>query len=157
MFADLCAECEQMWDDLNYEYIPEHFDDFFAAIGKGESILGWDSYENDYMGISGSYEEELAMQESRKRMSRMTKEQILDTAQRCFKIFKAYIGLKHRHDCLKSAMDILRDENTKYLEVIKRINELYNRANADDMFEYYDSWRDFDDLVNQMPSTVWLQ
>lgn len=34
MFSDLSAECEQMWEDLNNEYVPKYFDLFFAAVGK---------------------------------------------------------------------------------------------------------------------------
>ena len=157
MFADLCAECEQMEMDLENEYVPELFDDFFTAVSSGENLLGWDSYENDYMGITGSYEEELARKESRKRMSRLTKEQILESAQQCFHIFRSYIGLRHRYDCLKSAMDILRDENTKYLQIVKQINEVYDRANEDGMLIFRESYRKLDELAGQMPAMAWLQ
>ena len=157
MFSDLCAECEQMVMDLEQEYVPDSFDDFFTAISKGENLLGWDSYENDYMGISGSYEEELARRESRKRLSRYTKEQILESAQQCFHIFRSYIGLRHRYDCLKSAMDVLRDENTKYLQTVKQINEIYDKANCDGMLSFTETFRKLDALAEQMPSLVWLQ
>lgn len=157
MFADLCAECEQMQMDLEQEYVPETFDDFFTAVSREDALFGWDSFENDYMGITGSYEEELARQESRKRMSRLTKEQILESAQLCFHIFRSYIGLRHRYDCLKSAMDILRDENTKYLQIVKQINEVYDRANEDGMLAFKESYSKLDTLVSQMPAMAWLQ
>ncbi len=54
-FGDLCAECEQMRMDLEEEWVPSCFDLFFVAIGAGESgggLLGWDSWEQDYFGIS---------------------------------------------------------------------------------------------------------
>lgn len=57
-FADLCAECERMLEDLQEEWVPECFDIFFVAVGAGD-LLGWDSYEGDYFGIS-SYESNLA-------------------------------------------------------------------------------------------------
>ena len=157
MFGDLCAECEQMQEDLANEYIPEHFDDFFTAVSKGEGLFGWDSFEGDYMGLAGTYEEEEARSEARKRMSRLTKEQILDCAHRCFRIFRSYIGLRHRYDCLKSAMDILRDENTKYLQVVKQINEVYEKANADGMHSFMDSYWRLEQLAEQMPDMAWLQ
>ena len=50
-FADLCAECERMLEDLQEEWVPECFDIFFVAVGAGD-LLGWDSYEGDYFGIS---------------------------------------------------------------------------------------------------------
>lgn len=53
-FADLCAECDRMRDDLGEEWIPECFDIFFVAAGAGETaggLLGWDAFEQDYFGI----------------------------------------------------------------------------------------------------------
>ena len=47
-FADLCAECDKMREDLEDEWVPECFDLFFVATGAGEEyggLLGWDSYE----------------------------------------------------------------------------------------------------------------
>lgn len=156
MFADLCAECERMQGDMDSEYIPEYFDDFFVAVGKGEEILGWDSYEGDYYGLFWSWEEQNAQKESRKRITRLTKEKILETAQTCFRIFRAYIGIRHRYDCLKTAMDILRDENTGYLQIIKRIEEVYERANADDFYGY-DSIQELERLTACLPAEAWLQ
>ena len=56
-FADLCAECERMQEDLQEEWIPNCFDMFFVAAGTGENfggLLGWDSFEGDYFGIDGT-------------------------------------------------------------------------------------------------------
>lgn len=52
-FADLCAECERMQEDLQEEWVPECFDIFFVAAGAGD-LFGWDSYEQDYFGISAN-------------------------------------------------------------------------------------------------------
>ena len=68
MFADLCAETEQMWHDLHEEYIPEYFDDFFVTVSEGETLLGFDAFEGDYFGLGGTTEEDLARKESRKRI-----------------------------------------------------------------------------------------
>ena len=54
-FGDLCAECDQMREDLYEEWVPECFDIFFVSIGAGDlegGLLGYDSYEGDYFGIS---------------------------------------------------------------------------------------------------------
>ena len=45
MFADLCAECEQMQEDLECEWIPDCFDIFFVATGAGEDYGGLLGYE----------------------------------------------------------------------------------------------------------------
>lgn len=157
MFSALTYDCEQMVSDMQCEYVPQYFDDFFVAVGKGESFLGWDSYEGDYFGLGDSWEENYAREEARKRISRLTKEQIIDTAQICFKIFKAYIGIRHRYDCLKSAMDILKDGNTGYLQTIKQLEKAYERADADGWSDMCESVREFEKLVDQMPDMAWIQ
>lgn len=72
-FADLCAECDRMSEDLNEEWVPECFDIFFVAVGAGESyggILGWDSFEQDYFGISCT--DSFAEDEAKKKLKQMT-------------------------------------------------------------------------------------
>lgn len=161
MFADLSAECEQMREDLHelrwYEDKEEAFNAWFPAIGGGD-MLGWDTYESDYMPLDGGYEDQLAEKESRKRISRMTKEQILDTAKLSFQIIRSYLGLMSRYDQLKAAMDILRDQNTGYLQIVKRIEELYEKANADGFYSWGgSSMKEFDRLVSNMPQEAWIQ
>lgn len=160
LFGDLSAECESMHADLQWEYIPDCFDNFFVAIGKGEQLLGWDPYEGDYFGLSFGYEDELARKEAEKRLLRLGKQRLIEAAQRCFVIFRAYIGLMHRYDCLKAAIDILRDKNTGYLQLVKQINEAYEKANkASDGFKY--DWgqeiREYDRLLSCMPDMAWIQ
>ena len=67
MFSDLCAECEQMSEDLVQEWIPDCFDRFFVAAGAGENyggLLGYDSYEGDYYGLEYSFLEDAAEEET---------------------------------------------------------------------------------------------
>lgn len=128
MFADLCAECEQMREDMECEYIPEYFNSFFVAIGAGAAgggLLGWDSYEQDYFGLSCT--DSFAEQESVKKLKHLTKDQLIYGAHICFKVYHSYLGIRYRYDCLKAAMDILRDQNTGYLLMVKQIEELYEK------------------------------
>ena len=158
MFADLCAECEQMQGDLQNEYVPLYFDEFFVSIGAGESgggLLGWDSYEQDYFGIGIS--DSFAERESRKRMMRLKKEQLIEGAQACFKVVYAYLGIRHRYDCLKAAMDILRDENTGYLQLVNKINVTYERANEEGFYSWKQATRELEQLASAMPDLSWLQ
>lgn len=160
MFSDLVAECERMRDDLENEYIPEYFDLFFAAAGKGCEMLGFDIYEHDYYGLSG-FESECANEEAVKKIKNLTKDQIIKTVQDCLRIYKAYVGLQYRYDCIKSALDILRDKNTGYLIMVKQIEELYEKANEETSgFKrtYHRNALDkFDRLINNMPQEAWIQ
>ena len=159
MFSELSAECEQMQYDLENEYVPEYFDLFFSAINKGGEMLGYDTYEHDYYGLN-SFESGLANEEAVKKMKSLTKDQLIEAAQDCFRIYQAYIGLTYRYDCIKSAMDILRDENTGYLKMVKQIEELYEKANEEtEGFKYWwrgDSLKKLDRLLENLPQEAWI-
>lgn len=160
MFSSLDAECNQMWDDLQNEYVPEYFDIFFAAVNKGGEMLGYDIYEHDYYGL-GCYESELANDEAVKKLKRLTKDELVRAMQYCFRVYQSYVGLQYRYDCIKSALDILRDQNTGYLQMVRQIEELYDKADGDtDGFEYTwksDAYRDLDRILDNMPQEAWIQ
>jgi len=160
MFGDLCAECEQMRNDLHelrwYEEIKEAFNAWFPAISGGE-MIGWDFYESDYMPIMGGYGQEMAAEEGRKRVMRMTKEQILNAAELSFRIVRSYLGLMSRYDQIKAAMDILRDQNTGYLQMVKRIEEIYRKADKSGFYNWGSAMKEFNKLVDCMPQEAWLQ
>lgn len=154
-FSTLDADCEQMIDDLDNEWVPEFFDVFFGAIVGGScgGMLGFDSYAGDYFDITG-YEESLAQKECCKRMKAHTKDEILDAYSVCFRVAINYISLKNRYDNLKSYIDILNGTNTGFLKTVKRIEELYDEFSNDPLSL---ATREFDRLVNNMPDEVWLQ
>ena len=159
MFADLCAECDQMSEDLRNEYVPECFDDLFVAARTGDlggGYLGWDSYEQDYFGIS-RYEGQWSEDESRKRMMRLTKEQLLDATHACLTVLYSYLGLRHRYDCLKAALDILRDQNTGYLQMVKKIDEIYGEAEEEGFRSWSPKTKELNDILNALPPEAWVQ
>lgn len=160
MFSTLSAECEQMQYDLENEYIPEYFDLFFASADKGGEMLGFDTYEGDYFGL-GSYESRLANEEATKKIKTLTKDQLIEAIQCCFGIYQAYIGLTYRYDCMKSAMDILRSENTEHLQIVKQIEELYEKADEEtEGFKYCfrdSALKKIDRLLENMPQEAWVQ
>jgi hypothetical protein len=155
-FADLCAECERMLEDLREEWVPECFDIFFVAVGAGD-LLGWDSYEGDYFGIS-SFESNLAEEDSKGKLKRMTKDELIDASRQCFIVYQAYMGLKNRYDSLKAAIDILRDQNTGVLQTVKEIEKLYNSAQEEqgNYAEYSKEWKEFDRYADALPQEAWI-
>ena len=161
MFADLCAECERMRQDLDEEWIPDCFDKFFVAIGAGDNfggLLGYDSYEQDYFGLSCV--EAFAEDETKKVLKRMTKDDLIAAARQCFRVYQSFIALKYRYDCLKAAMDILHNQNTGYLQMVKQIDEVYEKANEEShgfRYEWSESVRELDRVLNNLPQEAWLQ
>ena len=158
-FADLCAECDRMREDIKEEWVPECFDIFFVAAGAGESwggLLGWDSYEQDYFGIS--CDSSFAEDEAKKKLKQMTKEDLIAAARQCFKIYSAYIGLRNRYESLKAAIDILRDQNTGYLQVVKEIEKLYEAASQDEWSrkDWSKESREWEQYTDALPQEAWI-
>lgn len=155
MFADLCGECDQMWRDLQEVWVPECFDIFFVAAGTGD-YLGWDIYEHDYFGIG--VEESWAEDEAKKKLKNMTKDDLIDAIRQCFKIYQAYIGLRNRYDSLKAAIDVLRDQNTGYLQIVKEIEKLYEEASSDynREFDFTPAAKNFKRYTDELPQEAWI-
>ncbi len=155
-FADLCAECEKMLEDLNDHWLDAKFQDifnnFFVAIKYNDDLLGWDSYEQDYYGIEYR---DFAEDEAGKRLMKMTKENIIQYAGLSFNIAMNYIGLQNRYDNLKAALDILKDKNTGHIQVIKKIEKMY------DQIEHSDLWgtgndKEWERFTNSLPQEAWI-
>lgn len=162
-FADLCAECERMFEDLQEEWVPDCFDIFFVAAGAGDSyggLLGFDTYESDYFGLS--CDTAFAEDEAKKKLKQMTKDELIAAVRQCFKIYQAYVGLRTRYDSLKAAIDILRDQNTGHLQVVREIERLYESAAEKTVqfgstyASYTKEWKEFDRYTNALPSEAWI-
>lgn len=155
-FSSLEADCYRMIEDLGNEWIPEFFDDFFGCIADRNfgGMLGFDSYEGDYFGLS-SYEEKLAQEECEKRLVSHTKKEIVEAYSVCFRVAVNYMALRSRYDGLKSYVDILNGQNTGFLATVKRIEELYEKVA--DGYASWDEREEFDSLIGNMPDEVWIQ
>lgn len=158
-FADLCAECDRMSEDLQDDWVPECFDLFFVSAGAGETqggLLGYDEWEQDYFGIGclDSYAED----EAKKKLKQLTKDELIAATRQCLKIYQAYIGLRNRYDSLKAAIDILKDQNTGHLQVVKEIEKLYEEAaeQQGQYAEYSKEWKEFERYTNALPPEAWI-
>lgn len=158
-FADLCAECDRMMRDLQEEWVPECFDIFFVAAGAGDlwgGLLGYDSFEQDYFGIGCA--EGWAEDEAKKKLKKMTKDELIDASRQCFKVFQAYMGLRNRYDSLKAAIDILRDQNTGYLQAVKEIERLYEEASKDawSRSRHSKESKEWEEYTDALPQEAWI-
>lgn len=160
MFSDLCAECDQMMQDLEDAYVPECFDVLFVAAKAGDfggGYLGWDEYEQDYFGIDCL--DDFAESEGAKKLKRLTKDQLIMCVHACLKVLYAYIGIRYRYDSLKAAFDILRDANTGYLKLVRRIEALYREAEEESHGFRRDTpkTRELDQMFEGLPPEAWVQ
>lgn len=155
-FADLCAECERMREDLQEEWVPDCFDIFFVAARAGDyygGLLGWDGYEEDYFGIDAM--SSFAEDGAKKKLKQMTKDELIVAVRQCLKIYHAYIGLRNRYDGLKAAIDILRDQNTGILQAVKEIERLYEDA-AGSWSKYSKVSLEWKRYTDALPPEAWV-
>lgn len=157
MFADLCAESERMHQDLSEEWIPECFDILFVVANAGDyygGLLGYDAYEEDYFGLNCS--DVFAKDEAYKKLMRMTKDDMIAAIRQCLKVYVSYIGLSNRYESLKAALDILRAENIGYLQMVRKIEELYEKAADVDFEDWTKETLDLDRFSKNLPHEAWL-
>lgn len=137
----------EWWEDL--------FDLFFPAVSYVDSYGGYDEVEQDYMPIDG-YEIEAAQKEAKKKLLRMTKEQLIDLAHLSMETVRQYLSIKYRFDSLADAMEILKAKNGGMLQMVKAIEDAYEEAREKTMdFKYEFSTR-LDMLVYGLPDETWL-
>jgi len=157
-FSDLDGKAEQLLSALSEWEIQEDFDDSTVAlIGNRYDMVGFDSYEEDYYSLVG-YDEKLAQTEAGKRLMRHTKAEMLSIMGQSVGILVAFLDLRQQYDYLKAAIDVLRDENTSLLKLIKEIDAAYDTAEKIGFrYTWYPEVRRFDKLLESLPDRMWLE
>ena len=165
LFADLEANADRLHDAIHQNYVNsmwlphlrDYFDDCIVSlIGNRYELIGYDVIEEDYYALT-SYESELAVTESGKRLMRHTKAEIISMIGHCLGILLAFLDLRQQYDYLKAALAVLRDENTSYLKVIKEIDEAYENAAKAHFLEYEKETQRFDRLLSNLPDRAWIE
>lgn len=151
-FSDLSGECEQLNDLLRNEYVCEFFDEFLAGIsdGSGMRMVGYDTYEEDYYGLT-SFEGRNGCQEAKKRLERLTKAELLSAANQVFRVIVCFLNVRYKYDYLKASFDVLKGENTAFLDIIRQIEKEY-----DDACDDWKAAQKFDTVVSALPDRVWV-
>lgn len=138
-FSDLSYDCERLRDELDdiqrYDFISGEdldedgaplFDLFFPAVKMQDDYLGYDSFEGDYYPID-RYSADAGKNAARKKLIRLTKEQLLDLSGMALEIARSYMSMMYRYSCLKAGFDILRGENEELLRIVKSIDDVYEK------------------------------
>ena len=157
MFSELSVEADELNSILGTEEITEYFDMFFAAVAHGAmKLLGFDTYEEDYYEMT-RYQQEWAEDEATKKLMRLTKQELIAAARQCFGVAAAILNIRYKYDYLKAAMDVIKGKNHAYLEAIREIEKLYDKASEDEWNEWADSVKKFDQAAQAMPDRAWLE
>lgn len=89
---------------------------------------------------------------------RRTKPEMLSIIGQCLGIVIAFLDLRQSYDYLKATFDILRNENTSILQVIKEIESAYEQAHDEDGFlRQSDKTIHFDLLLSNLPEKFWVE
>ena len=159
--AELSSDCERLLDAISYG-VNEHFDAFFVSLAmEGRSpqyrMLGYDTVEMDYFAFLNDYEEELAEKEAIKRLKRMTKDELLKTAGKCFRVVLAYLDIREKVNSLGAVIDIITDENKAILDVVKNIESLYEEAEKTHFRPYDKATEAFESTLRLLPDKLWIE
>ena len=163
-FSDLEAKAERLSETIcelaRYEEdFGRTYDDCTVAlIGNCYRVIGFDTYEEDYLSLT-NYESGLAQTEAGKRLMRKTKAEIISTVGQCLGILVAFLDLRQQYDYLKATFDLLRDENTSMLQQIKEIEKAYREMMEVDKHgnRNADAGRRFDRLLAALPDRAWVE
>jgi len=161
MFSDLSADAERMIEDLQEEMVWDNFDDIMVTVcpEKQTELLGYDTYEQDYFGLPGYYDNDLAKEESVKRLERLNKRDLIETMHLCFSVAFQFIGIKTRYEDLQSTLDIIRGKNHGFIEMLKEIDRLYEQAAQKNFRQWESETEAFDRLLNSIQpyDRVWIE
>ena len=156
-FSDLENKAEELANQISNWDIRDDFDDCTVGLlGNRYRSLGYDGMEEDYFSLT-SFEQELAHTEAGKRLMRKTKPEIISTVGQCLGITIAFLDVRQQYDYLKATFDILRDENTSLLQIIKEIDTAYKDADEAEFREWDDKTKKFDRLLAGLPQRTWLE
>lgn len=154
-FSDLASRCNKLWESINSNEVNEYFDDFFVgSIGRGYDVVGYDHFEEDYFHLT-AYESLLASDVSKKRLMGLKKNDLINIAGQCIGIMMSMLDIRHDYSCLKSTLDILRDERYEIINCIRSVSEAYD-AMENNPYDR-DAIRHFDDLLDRLPDATWVQ
>lgn len=170
-FSDLSNQCEEFLEELQeiqrYDFMSTDsdgedeatwFDLFFPAIGSND-MMGYDVLEQDYFRLD-RYEEEWAEKEARKKLKRLTKDQLFDLAGMALGIARNYMSLSYRYDCLKNSIDILKGKNESYLQIVKAIEEgwkAWEEESDKGKWKDTNAERTFDQMLQNIPERLWIE
>lgn len=170
-FSDLSNQCEEFLEELQelqrYDFMSADSDDedeatlfdlFFPAIGSND-MMGYDVLEQDYFRLD-RYEEEWAEKEARKKLKRLTKDQLFDLAGMALGIARNYMSLSYRYDCLKNSIDILKGKNESYLQIVKAIEEgwkAWEEESDKGKWKDTNAERAFDQMLQNIPERLWIE
>lgn len=162
LMAELASDCERLSEAIYFSGVDEHFDKFFVSLAMKDRplqyrMLGYDTVELDYSEFLNDYEEEIAEGEAIKQLKRLTKDELLRTAGKCFRVVLAYLDIREKINALGSVIEIITDENKAILDAVKSIESQYEEAEKIKFQPYAKATEAFDNTLRLLPDKIWVE
>jgi hypothetical protein len=110
LFDELALGAEELLCAIRDSDIQENWDDMVVSlIGPTHKILGFDESREDYFTMIGRYDEEIASDESIKRITRLTKKDLIRCFQKVMTTLILFLDIKSAHDSLCAIVEELDD------------------------------------------------
>ena len=170
-FGSLTADCEQMIEDMEeirrYDFMGANvsddgaplFDLFFPAVKTGDDYFGYDEEISEYFSLTG-YQYMAAIDEAKKKLKRLTKDQLLDLAGMALNVARNYVSIVYRFDTLKDCIDILKGKNDGLLATVKGLEaawKAWDEASNHGRWPHNSKETELDRQLMQMPERLWIE
>jgi len=110
LFDELAFGAEELLYALRNSDIQENWDDMVVTLlGSTHKILGFDVAREDYFTMISRYDEEYASEESEKRITRLTKKDLIRCFQKVLTALILFLDIKSAHDSLCAIVEELDD------------------------------------------------
>lgn len=166
-FADVEGSCDQLIGaieerqrDLREDEVEREYNDCTVAlVGELYKLVGYDSYEEDYYGLT-SWDREYAEEESGKRLMRKTKAEMLNTIGYNMRLFLGYQNLKQQYEHLKATIEIVKGTNQTLIDQLREIEAAYEeaeRASSGFKYNWYNEVKAYNRLLEKVPDQFWVE
>lgn len=166
LYADLSNNANRLQEEMDeLEGLYENFDDVAVVLSNDDdTLMGFDSYVEDYYGLEPGWESNQAIAEAGKRLERLTKKELIQTFQDCQRLMWAFANIRLKYERLQASFEILRGEQTAVLDAVRNINELYEQIEAvtngfERRLEFADETlnKKWQALLAELPNDAWIQ
>ena len=159
------AELTDNPEDAQYTTCRAYDDCTVALLGKRfrYSMSGFDPSEQDFFELD-DYDEYAATEEAKKRLKRLTKEQIMDLVGTSVAILLTFNDFRVSYERFMATYEILTGTNQATMEAIAQIDRLYDVVMAAKSKPHWsrtdkeklDMYR-FDQVLEHIPPRMWVE
>lgn len=163
-FSGLAASASDLWRAItdccgDLDRFGLEFDDCLVCLlGNRYNLIGYDAEEEDYFSLA-SWDRDAAQTESGKRLTRLTKKDLLSTVGQCLGVFVAFLDLRYRYDYLKATFDVFRDDKSSILKDVRQVEKLYDDIQKEEWWSETRREMDkqWDALLRELPQRIFLE